>query len=285
LKRINPEPATPNTRVLGDREVGAVALGTAGWALDPHPLDRKRAEQVVAAALDNGVTLLDTGLAYTTRRRESYAEELLGCALRRLPGRDKVLIATKGGHFRRDDEFPIDARPEVLRAHCEQSLRVLGVDAIGLYQLHKPDPAVPVAESMGAIADLQREGKVRLAGISNAVVAQLDEAAATVTLASVQNRLRDGLADPVLDWCDEHQVAFLAYSPLQIGHHAVRTIAEIATARQVSRHRIALARLLPRSPRIIPIVGARRVETITDSAKAATLRLSSAELRLLATQP
>lgn len=261
--------------------MGPIALGTAGWALSDDPLEPKRAERVLAAAVDRGVSLVDTALAYTTPDHESYAESLLGRALRHLALPDTALIATKGGHFRRGDEFPIDGRPATLRAHCEQSLRALGVETIGLYQLHKPDPKVPVAESMGAIAELQREGKVRFAGISNATMEHVNEASTAVTLASVQNKLHDGLGDSVLSWCEERQVAFLSYSPLHVASATLQAkIEAVAGARHVSPQRIRLAQLLSRSPRVIPIVGARRAETIEDSARAGTMQLTAGELTL-----
>jgi len=138
--------------ILAGREVSGIGLGTAQFAFR----ERSRSESVatVHAALDAGIRLIDTALAYTQEGVESYAEELVAAALRARPGLN-VVVATKGGHLRRGDRFPIDGSPATLRAHCEISLRTLGVERIDLYQLHHVDPAVPLAESVGALADLR----------------------------------------------------------------------------------------------------------------------------------
>jgi aryl-alcohol dehydrogenase-like predicted oxidoreductase len=175
-------------RRIGDVEVGAVGLGGVNLSI-PRAADEREAVRVVHAAIDVGVTLIDTAHAYTTVDEQAHNERLVALALAGHPRRDDVLVATKGGHFRADERsWPVDGRPETIRAHCETSLRVLGVHAIGLYQLHWPDPDVPIAESMGVFAELQREGKIRLAGVSNFSVAQIEEARGVVDVASVQNR-------------------------------------------------------------------------------------------------
>jgi aryl-alcohol dehydrogenase-like predicted oxidoreductase len=266
--------------------VGAVALGGASWSLT-DPIDAPTAGRVVDAAITGGVTLIDTAHAYTTRDLDVHNEELIAAVLRGRGDRGSVVVATKGGHFRAGDEFPIDGRPATIRRHCEQSLQTLGVDCLDLYQLHWPDPKVPLAESMGAFADLQQEGKVRLVGLSNVRVHELEDARTVVEIASVQNCVPLGGHDDVLDRCDALDIAYLAHAPLGgsasaagITHNRP-ALASIAEAHGVSPQQVAIAWHLARSPRTIPVVGARRPETISDSARAVELKLSAGELRAL----
>ena len=166
-------------RPLGDRTVGAVGLGGMPLSVEGRP-DEAQAVRTVHAALDAGVTLLDTADAYCLGPDEiGHNERLLAEALASWSGdRDAVLVATKGGHTRPPDgSWALDGRPGHLRAACEASLRALGVEAIGLYQFHRPDPDVPWAESIGAMEELRVEGKVRLVGVSNADPDQIREAA------------------------------------------------------------------------------------------------------------
>jgi aryl-alcohol dehydrogenase-like predicted oxidoreductase len=276
-------------RRIGDVQVGAIGLGGVNLSI-PEPVDEREAERTIHAAIDAGVTLIDTAHAYTTPEEEAHNERLVARALRTHPRGGDVLVATKGGHSRAGrSEFPIDGRREAIRAHCETSLRVLGVDAIGLYQLHWPDPDVPVAESVGALAELRREGKVRLVGVSNFSVAQLEEARAVAEVASVQNRFSPSQpADrPVVEHCAAAGIAYLSYSPLD-GARGASSLAErlpafarVAEERGVSVHRLVLAWHLAQAPVVIPIPGARRPESIVDSAAAADLELRAEELALL----
>lgn len=275
-------------RNVGDVAVSAIGLGGVNWSY-PKQSEDGLSVQTIHAALDAGVTLIDTALAYTTATVESHNESLIARALRGHPKRDDVLVATKGGHYRRGDECPVDGRPEVLRAHCEISLRTLEVECIGLYQLHWPDPAVPIAESMGALAKLQEEGKIRMLGVSNVSVAQLEEARSVVEVVSVQNRFSPLCPEsrPVLRYCAEEGLAFLPWFPLG-GLAASRELGgllpafrEVAAARSVSIQRIVLAWHLAQAPVVIPIPGARRPESIRDSAEAADLLLADDELAML----
>jgi aryl-alcohol dehydrogenase-like predicted oxidoreductase len=270
-------------RRIGDRYVGPVGLGGASWSLHDLPLDAPAVARVLDAATEQGVILVDTAHAYTTRQSEAHNERLLSAALRRRARRDSLLVATKGGHFRSGDAFPVDGRPETIRRHCESSLRALGIDCIDLYQLHLPDPEVPVAESMGVFVDLQREGKIRLAGVSNVSVGELDQARAVIEIASVQNRLRSP-KDEVLERCEEHGIAYLAYAPLGGPREAAAITgrrpkaAAIAAAHGVSPQRVVIAAHLACSDQVIAVAGARRPQTIVDSARAAGLSLSHDEL-------
>jgi aryl-alcohol dehydrogenase-like predicted oxidoreductase len=278
-------------RPLGTRTVGAIGLGGMPLSIEGRP-DEAQAVRTVHAALDAGVTLLDTADAYCLGPDEvGHNERLLARALASWSGdRDSVVIATKGGHTRPPDgSWALDGSREHLRAACEASLRALGVESIGLYQFHRPDPQVPWAESVGALEELRAEGKVQLVGVSNADPAQIREAAAVTTLASVQNELSPRLrsSEPEVDLCADLGVAFLPWSPLggtaQAGglgssHSA---FAEVAAQRGVSPQQVCLAWLLAKAPVVIPIPGARRVESILDSVAAAELELSDEELARL----
>jgi aryl-alcohol dehydrogenase-like predicted oxidoreductase len=199
---------TMPTRRLGGLPVGAVGLGEMPMSLAGRP-DEARAIRTIHAALDAGVTLIDTADAYCRDGSEvGHGERLVARALAAWPGdRDRVLVATKGGHTREGREWGLDGRPEHLRQACEASLRALGVDAIGLYQLHRPDPKVPFAESVGALAELKAAGKVRLVGLSNVSVDQIRQASELVEVASVQNEFSPRFRR------SEGELAFCAGSP------------------------------------------------------------------------
>lgn len=278
-------------RTLADRSVGAIGLGGMPLSVEGRP-DRDRAVRTVHAALDAGVTLLDTADAYCLGHDEvGHNERLLAEAVASWGGdRSSVLIATKGGHTRPpDDSWALDGSRAYLRAACEASLRALGTDAVDLYQLHRPDPQVPYAESVGALEELRQEGKVRAVGISNANPEQIRLAASITPLAAVQNELSPAFRSslPELELCTELGIAFLPWSPLggmggaaALGtEHAV--FGEVARARGVSPQQVCLAWLLALSPVVIPIPGSSRPESITDSAQAASLALTGYERGVL----
>lgn len=248
--------------------MGEIGFGTAPLAFRDIP-----AEQAVAtihAALDHGARLIDTALAYTRPGVESYAESVVA---RAVAGRDGVVVATKGGHYRAGDEFPVDARPAALRANCEVSLRTLGVDRIDLYQLHHVDPKVPLVESVGALRDLRHEGKVARIGLSNVDIEQITTAQAVTPIAAVQNRLSYSTRGdlPVAEHCRRLGIAYLAYMPLHGPDDAALT--EVASRHGVSTQRVRLAWLLTRAPGVVPLVGATRPASIVDSLAALTLTL------------
>jgi aryl-alcohol dehydrogenase-like predicted oxidoreductase len=274
-------------RRLGDTEVFDIGLGCMPLSHAGRP-DAAQAARTIHAALDAGVTLIDTADAYALDEAEfGHNEELVARALRGR-SRDGLIVATKGGHVRHGEEWGLDGSPEHLRKACEASLQRLEADVIDLYQLHRPDPAVPFAESVGALRDLRDEGKIRMVGVSNVDVAQLDEARAIVDVAAVQNQLSLSFTSPLdngeVAACAEHGIAFLAWSPLGGGDNASTAsgahpaVAHIARQRGVSPQRVALAWLLAVSPTVIPIPGARRPATIEDSVAAAQLTLSPAEM-------
>ena len=263
--------------IIGDRSVGAIGFGTAPLAFKDVSIDQ--AVATIRAAVDSGVGLIDTALAYTRPGLESFAEAVVAKAL---AGGIDVLVATKGGHRRAGDAFPVDARPASLRADCEVSLRTLGVDTIGLYQLHHVDPRVPLVESVGALEELRTEGKIGMIGLSNVDIAQIEQARAVGPIVSVQNRLSYGDRDDLAtaEYCGRRGIAYLAYMPLH-GSGDAGAVRAVAERHGVSRERVRLAWLLAQGPHIVALVGASRPETIADSTAAASLWLNDDDLRRL----
>jgi aryl-alcohol dehydrogenase-like predicted oxidoreductase len=283
------------TRTLGDRTVSAIGLGTMPLSRPHHATgalpDRRRAVETVHAALDAGVTFIDCADCYAPDEGPfGHNEELVAEALRRA-GNPDVLVATKGGIQRDGADWPICGRPGYIREAAYGSLSRLGVDSIGLYQHHRPDPEVPYAETMGAFKDLYDEGVVQRVGLSNADPDQIREAHGILgdALVSVQNQLSPSFrtSEPEVDLCDELGLAFLPWSPLggmrnahELGED-FRPFAEVAEQRGVSPHQVAVAWLLAKSPNVIPIPGASRPASIRDCAEAVHLELSDEEFRAL----
>jgi aryl-alcohol dehydrogenase-like predicted oxidoreductase len=282
------------TRTIGPATVSAIGLGGMPMSIEGRP-DEERSIRTIHAALDAGVTLIDTADAYHLHAGETgHNERLIAKALATYPGdTSAVLVATKGGHLRPGDgAWTLDGSPEHLRAAAEASLKALGVDAIGLYQFHRPDPTVPYEESIGALKELLDAGKIRLAGISNASIEQIGTARRVLgegNLASVQNQFSPAFraSEGEVRYCAEHGIAFLPWSPLggigRAGRLGARHAAfgEVADAHGVSPQQVTLAWMLAKAPVVIPIPGASRPESITDSVKAADLVLSADELSRL----
>ncbi|MGW6227431.1 aldo/keto reductase [Cellulosimicrobium cellulans] len=280
-------------RTLGSRTVSAIGLGGMPMSIEGRP-DEARSVATVHAALDAGVTLIDTADAYHLHADEvGHNEELIARALRSY-GSDTsdVLVATKGGHLRPGDgTWTRNGDPAYLKRAAKESARRLGVDAIGLYQFHRPDPEVPYADSVGALVELLDEGVIQQAGISNADVGQIDLAHDLLggRLASVQNQFspRFRSSQGELEHCAALGVAFLPWSPLggianaaELGaRHAV--FQDVADAHGVSVYQVTLAWELALAPVVIPIPGASRPESIRDSAAAADLVLTPEEVARL----
>jgi len=281
------------TRRIGDVEVSAIGLGGMPMSIEGRP-DEQRSVATIHAALDAGVTLIDTADAYHQYANEvGHNESLIAKALASWSGdASSVLVATKGGHLRPGDgTWYVDGSPKYLKEAVEGSLRRLGVDAIGLYQYHRPDPDVEYAESIGAIRDLLDAGKIRMAGISNANPDQIRLANEILDgrLVSVQNQFSPAFrgSEPELDLCAELGIAFLPWSPLggirsagDLGsiHAAFATVAD---DHGVSPQQVALAWELAKADVVVPIPGASRPESILDSLKAVDLKLSADELTQL----
>jgi aryl-alcohol dehydrogenase-like predicted oxidoreductase len=280
-------------RPIGNRTVSAIGLGEMPLSIEGRP-DRAQAIATIHASLDAGVTIIDTADAYSLGVHEhGHGEELVAEALAAYGGAtDDVLVATKGGHRRPGDgSWTVHGDPAYVKEACEASLKRLGVDAIGLYQYHRPDPKVPWAESVGALADLLDEGKILLAGVSNATVEQIDEAQRVLggRLASVQNQFspRFRSSEGELEHCEKLGVAFIPWSPLGgIGNtdrieqnHA--GFAEVAAEVGASPQQVTLAWMLAKGSRVIPIPGSSRPATAQSSAAAADLSLSAEQVARL----
>ncbi|MCK2219379.1 aldo/keto reductase [Actinomadura sp. ATCC 31491] len=280
------------TRTIGNRQVGAIGLGAMPMSVAGHMPDEDQSIRTIHAALDAGVTLIDTADAYTPSHTDvGHNERLVARALSLWPGdAGAVLVATKGGHTRTPGGWDVDGSPAYLKQACDRSLKALGVDSIGLYQHHRPDPKVPYEETIGALKDLHDAGKIQFAGISNADPGQIRLAHDILgdRLVSVQNEYspRFRTSEPEIDVCAELGLAFLPWSPLggigrtgELSRNAAFN--EIAGERGVSPQQVCLAWELARSPVVIPIPGASRPETILDSVAAAGLRLTEDELARL----
>ncbi|MFJ9606050.1 aldo/keto reductase [Kitasatospora sp. NPDC101176] len=281
--------------------MGAIGLGAMPLSVEGRP-DEEQAVAVVHTALDAGVRLIDTADSYHWHAGElGHNERLIARALASYGGTrgaDEVLVATKGGRGRPGDgTWTVDGDPRHLRRAAEASATRLGVAAIGLYQLHKPDPAVPFADSVGALRDLADAGTIRMVGLSNVDTEQIRTAREILgpRLVSVQNRFSPAhsATRDTLDLCTGLGLAFLPWSPLGgISPSAVddpggpapapdTPFHALARERGVSPQQVCLAWHLAQSPVVVPIPGARRPASVRDSAAAAALTLSAAELAAL----
>jgi aryl-alcohol dehydrogenase-like predicted oxidoreductase len=273
-------------RPIGNRTVSAIGLGEMPLSIEGRP-DRPQAIATIHASLDSGVTIIDTADAYALSVEEhGHGERLVAEALATYGGpTDEVLVATKGGHRRPGDgSWTVHGDPAYVKEACEASLKALGVDAIGLYQYHRPDPSVPWAESVGALADLLDEGKILMAGVSNATVSQIDEAQEVLggRLVSVQNEFspRFRSSEGELEHCEKLGIAFIPWSPMGgIGRsdrieENFPAFAEVAQEVGASPQQVTLAWMLAKGSRVIPIPGSSRPATAIASAAAADITLT-----------
>jgi aryl-alcohol dehydrogenase-like predicted oxidoreductase len=280
-------------RPIGNRTVSAIGLGEMPLSIEGRP-DRRQAIATIHASLDAGVTIIDTADAYSLGVQEhGHGEELVAEALAAYPGAtDEVLVATKGGHRRPGDgSWTVHGDPAYIKEACEASLKRLGVDAIGLYQYHRPDPKVPWAESVGALADLLDEGKILMAGVSNADVSRIDEAQQVLggRLVSVQNQFspRFRSSEGELEHCEKLGIVFIPWSPMGgIGRaddieHKHPAFAAVAKEVGASPQQVTLAWMLAKGSRVIPIPGSSRPETAVASAAAAAVELTPEQVARL----
>jgi aryl-alcohol dehydrogenase-like predicted oxidoreductase len=289
------------TRTIGNDTVGRVEVGAIGLGLmtfdQTGTAPREQLADTVRAAVDAGVTLFDTADAYGPGEEKGAGaqgenERLIASLLDELGVRDRVFLATKGGHTRTDGGgWDTDGSPEHLQAAVDASRERLGVDTIQLWQHHRPDPKVPYDEIIGTLKEIADSGKVAMIGLSNADPKQIRTAHALLgdTLVSVQNQFSPAFRSsrPEIDVCAELGLAFLPWSPLG-GLGSAKDLAEkhpafadVARARGISPQQVALAWELAQSPVVIPIPGAKRPQSITDSATAADIDLTDEELAAL----
>ncbi|RAS68364.1 aryl-alcohol dehydrogenase-like predicted oxidoreductase [Lentzea atacamensis] len=274
-------------RRIGEVEVSAIGLGGMPVSIQGRP-DRAQAIETIHAALDAGVTFIDTADAYSLDDSDfGHNEELIAEALRGRP--EEVFVATKGGHTREPGGgWGLDGRPEYLRKAVDGSLRRLGVDQIFLYQFHRPDPQVPIAESVGALKELLDNGKIRYAGVSNFNPDEIVLANDILggRLAAVQNQFSPSFrsSEPELELCDKLGIAFLPWSPfggISKAGALSGPFKEVGDAHGVSAHQACLAWMLAKSEVVVPIPGASRPASIRDSAAATHLELTAEELARL----
>lgn len=263
------------------RRLGFGAMRITGDGIWGPPDDPDQARRLLRRVVELGVNLIDTADSYGPE----VSENLIAEALHPYP--DGLVIATKGGLRRTGPgEWPRDARPERLRECCEGSLRRLRLERIDLYQLHSPDPEVPLEDSIGALRELQAEGKIRHIGVSNVSLEELERARAVADVVSVQNRysLADRHSEDVLDACERDGIGFIPWFPLATGTLARPggTLDELAPAHDASPGQLALAWLLARSPVMLPIPGTASVEHLEENFAAADLTLDADELERLA---
>ncbi|HMH92783.1 MAG TPA: aldo/keto reductase [Streptosporangiaceae bacterium] len=262
--------------VGGDLTVNRLGYGAmriTGDGIWGEPKDREQAKAALRRAVELGVNFIDTADSYGP----DVSETLIGETLHPYP--EDLVIASKGGLVRPGPgRWDPDGRPEHLREALEGSLRRLRLDQIPLYQFHRPDPKVPFAESVGALAALKDEGKIRHIGLSNVNEAQLREAQAIVPIVSVQNRYNAGdrASQAVADLCDQEQIVFIPWAPIQNSDRnvGVRAAAEVHGA---TINQVVLAWLLAQSSQMLPIPGSGSADHVEDNVAAAGLELSAAE--------
>jgi pyridoxine 4-dehydrogenase len=260
--------------------MGYGAMRITGEGIWGEPDDPDAARALLRRALELGVNLIDTADSYGPQ----VSERLIAEALHPYP--DELVIATKGGSVRPGPgQWVLNGRPEHLKQACEDSLRRLRLDRIDLYQLHAIDPNVLLAESLGALKELQDQGKVRHIGVSNFNARQLEEARGLVDVVSVQNRysVSDRGSQDVLDACEANHIAFLPYFPLAAGRltRPGGALDAIAKAHDATTGQVALAWLLQSSPNAIPIPGTSSGEHLEENYAAVSLELSSEEMETL----
>lgn len=268
----------------GDLPVRRLGLGTGGlvgagyWG--PRG-SRAEARTLLCAAVERGVTLIDTADNYGP----ALAEELVAEALH--PYREGLVVSTKGGVVRTGpDQWHVAGRPEQLRAMCEASLRRLRLDRIDLYQLHRFDPALPMAEQLGTLAELRAEGKIRHIGLNTVTADQLREALSLVPVASVQNpyNLLDRSSAELLSLCEARGIAFLPYYPLGSGaltREGAAALTAVAAEHGATTGQISLSWLLHHSPSLCPTPGTGSPDHLAENLDAATVRLTPREIALL----
>jgi len=266
--------------VGGDLTVNRLGFGAmrvTGDGIWGEPADRDEAKAVLRRAIELGVNFIDTADSYGP----NVSEELIGETLYPYP--DDLVIATKGGLERTGPgQWPSNGRPERLIEACEGSLRRLKLEQIPLYQLHRPDPAVPLEDSISALVTLKEQGKIRHIGVCNVTEDQVRRAQRLTPIVSIQNRYNvgDRQSASLVELCEQEQMVFLPWAPIQ-NLHRNRIVQEIAQRSEVTPRQIVLAWLLARSPSILPIPGTGSVSHLEGNVAAAAIKLAPADVASL----
>ncbi|MGH3764061.1 MAG: aldo/keto reductase [Pseudonocardiaceae bacterium] len=266
--------------VGGDLTVNRLGLGSmrlTGDGIWGQPADRDEAKAVLRRAIELGVNFIDTADSYGPNVSEELISETL------YPYPDDLVIATKGGLERPGPgQWQANGRPEHLIEACEGSLRRLKLDQISLYQFHRPDPAVPLEDSIGALVTLKEQGKIRHIGVSNVTEDQLRRAQRLTPIVSIQNRynVEDRQSESLVDLCEQEQMVFLPWAPIQ-NLDRNRIVRAIAQRYDATPRQIVLAWLLARSPSILPIPGTGSVSHLDDYVAAAAIKLATADVAAL----
>lgn len=261
-------------------QLGYGAMQLTGPGIWGAPADRGECLRVLRRALELGVTFLDTADSYGPY----FSEELIAEALHPYPS--DLVIGTKGGLLRTGpDEWPPCGRPEYLRQEVEMSLRRLKLERIDLYQLHRIDPQVPAEDSLGELSAMRDEGKIRMIGLSEVSVEEIEQCRRVVDVVSVQNRYNvvDRNHEPVVDYCTEQGIAFIPWFPLATGRLAGTgsALRKAAERHDMAPAQLALAWVLQRSPVMLPIPGTSKVAHLEENMKAADVELSADEYAAL----
>ena len=282
------------TRQIGNTELHVHEIGYGAMHLSIEPErrpDEADSIRLLQRMVDElGIDFIDTADAYCADDSETGHNERLITKALQGERRGRVVIATKGGSIRPGGAWERDGRPEHLRRACEASLKALGTDRIDLYQLHAPDPRVPVEESVGTLADLQREGKIRHIGVSNFDLDQLERGMREAEIVSLQNKFsvinqREELA--LLRFCEERKITYIPWNPVggrgvapQLAEQS-RALEEIDTSHAAAPHAVAIAWLLQLSPAMLPIPGTRSFDHLAEDLKGAEITLSPEEMARL----
>jgi pyridoxine 4-dehydrogenase len=283
---IMAEQTTINAALAGSIDIGGDlsvnrfgfgAMRLTGEGIWGEPADREECKRVLRRVLELGINMIDTADSYGPEVSERLIAETL------YPYPDELVIATKGGLTRPGpNRWVPNGRPEHLRAACEGSLKRLRVDRIDVYQFHRPDPQVPLEESVGALVQLKDEGKIRHIGLSNVTVDELEQAEKLTPIVSVQNRysLFDRTSESVLEVCSQEEIAFIPWRPVEGGDviGAGGALGAIAMKYHATPTQIALAWLLAHSPVMLPIPGTSKVKHLEENLGAVALELAPAEL-------
>ncbi|MEV6636231.1 aldo/keto reductase [Actinoplanes sp. NPDC051470] len=269
--------AAGTTDVGGDLTVNRLGFGAmriTGDGIWGEPKNRDDAKAVLRRVVELGVNFIDTADSYGP----DVSEELIAEALYPYP--EDLVIATKGGLTRTGPgQWPVNGRPEHLRQAAEGSLRKLRLEQIPLYQFHRPDPSVPIEDSLGAIIELKNEGKIRHIGVSNFDEQQLRLAQSLTPIVSIQNRynIDDRHSESLVDLCEQERITFLPWAPIQ-DHQGNATVQRLAQEHGATPHQIVLAWLLARSPAILPIPGTGSVGHLEENVAAASIKLAQADV-------